>query len=278
MKIGVIISTYNNPKWLEKTLWGYCVQTRPADEIIIADDGSKEETRALIDSFRCLLPIKHIWHEDKGFCKNIILNKATIAAESEYLIFTDQDCIPRDDFIETHELYAEEGYFLSSGYFKMPLELSKSITKDDILSRKIFTLEWVLKNKLPNKLRFIKIRFSPKSVLNKIFNATTTHNPTWNGCSSSGWREDIIRINGYDNDIHYGGGDRELGQRLINSGIKPKQVCYSAVVFHLDHGRPYVIKEQLQNNKKHRLEVKRLGIVETTNGIKELEKVTANIS
>lgn len=32
--IGVIISTYNNPAWLEKTLWGYLCQDRMADEII----------------------------------------------------------------------------------------------------------------------------------------------------------------------------------------------------------------------------------------------------
>ncbi|MCI6200920.1 MAG: glycosyltransferase, partial [Paraprevotella sp.] len=43
MTIGVIISTYNNPRWLEKTLWGYMAQTRKADEIIIADDGSKDD-------------------------------------------------------------------------------------------------------------------------------------------------------------------------------------------------------------------------------------------
>ena len=47
INVGIIISTYNNPSWLEKTLWGYLYQTRPADEIIIADDGSKEDTRLL---------------------------------------------------------------------------------------------------------------------------------------------------------------------------------------------------------------------------------------
>lgn len=113
--IGVVISTYNNPAWLEKTLWGYLYQTRPADEIVIADDGSGEETNQLIRSFQKLLPIKHVWHEDNGFQKSRILNKALLAAESEYLIFTDQDCIPRKDFIAIHETYAETGYFLSGG-------------------------------------------------------------------------------------------------------------------------------------------------------------------
>lgn len=97
--VGIIISTYNNPAWLEKVLWGYLYQTHPADEIVIADDGSKEDTRLLIESFKSKLPIKHVWHEDNGFQKSRILNSALIASQSDYLIFTDQDCIPRKDFI-----------------------------------------------------------------------------------------------------------------------------------------------------------------------------------
>jgi len=275
MKIGVIISTYNNPKWLEKTLWGYCAQTRSADEIIIADDGSKQETKELIDSFRSSLPIKHVWHEDNGFLKNIILNKAIVAAESEYLIFTDQDCVPRYDFVATHEMYATNsggGIFLSAGYFKLPLQLSENITQDDINSGRAFDLKWLLENGLPKKSHDLRLLFKPTSFLTPVFNAITTRSPTWNGCNASGWREDIIRVNGYDNSMMYGGEDREMGQRLVNSGIKPKQVSYSAVVLHLDHGRPHIIRELMVKNKQYRLEVKRLGIKETPNGIKELDK------
>ena len=141
--IGVVISTYNNPAWLEKTLWGYLYQTRPADEIVIADDGSRDDTRQLIDSFRPMLPIKHVWHEDKGFEKSRILNKALLAAESEYLIFTDQDCVPRKDFIATHEAYAEKGYFLSGGYFKLPMNISKALTQEDVATERAFDLKWL---------------------------------------------------------------------------------------------------------------------------------------
>ena len=69
MTTGVIISTYNNPRWLEKTLWGYTCQTMPADELIIADDGSTDDTRRLVDSFSDRLPLRHVWHEDDGFRK-----------------------------------------------------------------------------------------------------------------------------------------------------------------------------------------------------------------
>ena len=86
--IGVIISTYNNPAWLEKVLWGYLFQTHPADEIVIADDGSKEDTRRLIESFKDKLPIKHVWHEDNGFQKSRILNSAILASESAQRLYS----------------------------------------------------------------------------------------------------------------------------------------------------------------------------------------------
>ena len=161
--IGVVISTYNNPAWLEKTLWGYLYQIRPADEIVIADDGSRDDTRQLIDSFRPLLPIKHVWHEDKGFEKSRILNKALLAAESEYLIFTDQDCVPRKDFIATHEAYAEEGFFLSGGYFKLPMDISKALSQEDVSTERAFDLGWL-------KSQGLKMNFKcSKLVKNQMF-------------------------------------------------------------------------------------------------------------
>src|SRR6056297_132832 len=91
MQISVIISTYNSPDWLEKTLWGYFVQSYKKFEVIIADDGSTSETRQLIDciSEQSDFTIKHVWQKDEGFRKCRILNKAILETESEYLVFTD---------------------------------------------------------------------------------------------------------------------------------------------------------------------------------------------
>ena len=238
--IGVIISTYNNPAWLEKVLWGYLFQTHPADEIVIADDGSKEDTRRLIESFKDKLPIKHVWHEDNGFQKSQILNSAILASESDYLIFTDQDCIPRKDFIATHAAYAEKGYFLSGGYFKLPMDISKC-TK--LIKNKTFT---------------------------RFMNAITPTKATWNGCNASGWREDIFTVNGFNEEMHYGGQDREFGERMFNLGIKSKQIRYSAIVLHLDHKRPYKTKESIEKNINIRRNTRKTGITETPFGIKQL--------
>ena len=99
--ISVIISTYNSPEWLAKVLYGYNTQTYRNFEVIIADDGSDERTRLCLELIQkeVFYSIKHVWHEDNGFQKTIILNKAILEVTTEYLLMTDGDCIPREDFI-----------------------------------------------------------------------------------------------------------------------------------------------------------------------------------
>jgi len=266
--IGVIISTYNNPAWLEKVLWGYLFQTHPADEIVIADDGSKEDTCRLIESFKDKLPIKHVWHEDNGFQKSQILNSAILASESDYLIFTDQDCIPRKDFIATHAAYAEKGYFLSGGYFKLPMDISKQLTYNDIKSENAFSLSWLKEQHM--KCNFKCTKLIKNKTFTRFMNAITPTKATWNGCNASGWREDIFTVNGFNEEMHYGGQDREFGERMFNLGIKSKQIRYSAIVLHLDHKRPYKTKESIEKNINIRRNTRKTGITETPFGIKQL--------
>lgn len=255
--VGIIISTYNNPDWLRKTLWGYANQTYPFSELIIADDGSRDETRELVEEFkRTSFPnTKHVWHPDAGFQKSRILNKALIAAESEYLIFTDQDCIPRPDFVETHVKYAQRGYFLSGGYFKLPLSISKQITKDDISSGRSFSYSWLRQQGL--KLNFKSTKLVKFSLFSAFMNFITPARASWNGCNASGWREDFLAIKGFNEQMGYGGQDREFGERLSNKGLKSKQIRYSAICVHLDHGRPYKNEEILRKNRNIRNEVKK---------------------
>lgn len=263
--IGIVISTYNNPAWLEKTLWGYLFQTHPADEIIIADDGSDDRTRTLIDSFRDRLPIKHVWHEDQGFQKSRILNKALVAAESDYLVFTDQDCIPRKDFIEVHARSARKGWFVSGGYFKLPMDISKAISYEDVESGRAFRLSWL--RKIGLKLNWKCTKLLDNSVFAAVLNHITPARSSWNGCNASGWRKDMLEINGYNEDMQYGGQDREFGERLYNLGIKSVQKRYSAIVLHLDHKRPYRTKESIEKNRAIRRNTRQSGIVRTPHGI-----------
>ena len=267
MKASVIFSTYNSEAWLEKTIWGFSVQNEQDFEIIIADDGSKPATKDLIDSLRpqVKIPIVHVWQEDNGFQKSQILNKAIVASNSDYLIFTDGDCIPRKDFVSTHLQYREKGYFLSGGYFMLPMETSLAIKKEDILNQNCFRLDWLIAHGLKSSFKNIKLAAAGFSA--KFLNWITPTKPTWNGHNASGWKQDLIEINGFNQEMQYGGQDRELGERLFNKGLKSKQIRYSAICVHLDHKRGYVNEETWKKNFAIRENTKKNKVVRTPIGI-----------
>lgn len=245
---SVIISTYNSTDWLEKVLYGYNNQTYRQFEVIIADDGSNDETRELLKIMQeeVFYPIVHVWHEDNGFQKSQILNKAILQCNTEYIVMSDGDCIPRKDFVEQHVKYREEGYFLSGGYFMLPMNISKTITKDEIYTEKCFQLSWL--KDLGLKSSFRNNKLDSGFISPDLLNSFTPTNPSWNGHNSSGWKEDIIAVNGFDERMQYGGQDRELGERLTNLGVKSKQIRYNAVVLHLDHPRGYKNQESIDKN------------------------------
>jgi len=244
MDISVILSTYNSPAWLAKSLWGYLAQVDREFEIVIADDGSKPETAQLIQALAATteIGIRHVWQRDDGFRKTRILNKAILKAAGDYLLFSDGDCIPRRDFVAVHRKHARPGHFLSGGYFKLPMPVSQSIGQEDIQSGKIFDARWLKAHGvrlLPYK--WWKLTAGPS--LEEFLNRMTPTRASWNGHNSSGWRSDIQAANGFDERMRYGGEDRELGERLVNRGITPIQLRYSAICLHLDHARGYVDPE-----------------------------------
>ncbi|MGK4567616.1 glycosyltransferase family 2 protein [Flavobacterium sp. 3HN19-14] len=267
MKVSVIMSTYNAEAWLEKVLWGFSVQTETDFEIIVADDGSRNTTRELIERLRSeiKIPIVHVWHEDNGFQKSQILNKAIVAASSDYLVFTDGDCIPRKDFLKIHVDRREKGYFLSGGYIKLPMHISELISKEDIIEQRCFDLKWLTANGF--KSSYKNVKFIASGFIETFLNFITPTKPTWNGHNASGWKTDLVNINGFNQEMQYGGQDRELGERLFNSGLKSKQIRYSAICVHSDHARGYVNEETWKKNYAIRENTKKNKVIKTPIGI-----------
>ncbi|MFQ3231773.1 glycosyltransferase family 2 protein [Reinekea sp.] len=238
-RIGVVITTYNSPEWLRKVLLGYEAQLDVDFTVLIADDGSTKDTEDLLNEFkvRKRLKIEHYWHEDEGFRKTIILNKVIAQTDCDYLIFTDGDCIPRADFIRVHRQFAYPNTFLSGGYIKLTTPVSENISPKQIIDQSIFDRSCLVALGQPKSHKLLKLVNQPLFV--KFMNNLTPTKASWNGMNSSGWIADIKAVNGFDERMQYGGLDRELGERLVNAGIKPKQIRYSAICLHLDHPRGY---------------------------------------
>ncbi|MCK5771578.1 glycosyltransferase family 2 protein [Algiphilus sp.] len=270
MRLTVIVTTYNSPAWLEKVLWGYSAQDHGDFEIIVGDDGSTDETGALLTRMRAEtgMDIRHVWQRDDGFRKCRILNKAILHARSEYLVFTDGDCIPRRDFLAEHVRHAAPGHFLSGSYCKLPMATSEAITRDDILAGRCFDIDWLRAHGLPRNRKNLKLAAPPSRA--GLLNRLTTARCNFKGSNGSVWLADAMKVNGFDERMAWGGLDREFGVRLRNAGVKPRHVRYNAICVHLDHSRGYRDEAMVRANKQWRVDVARSGRIETDRGIRQL--------
>ena len=185
MRVSVILSTYNAPDWLEKVLWGYAVQSFRDFEILVADDGSTQETSARIELLRreTGLSLRHVWHEHRGFRKCTIVNKAIALAEADYLLFSDGDCIPRRDFIQQHVSLSEPGRFLSGGAIRLSMSLSNLIDKEAIVAGRFTDPWWLRANGLRSAKKLLMLWSGPR--LARLLDALTTTRATWNGGNAS---------------------------------------------------------------------------------------------
>ena len=230
-------------------LVGYAAQTRLPDEVVIADDGSGPETFETIEQIGPSLPfpLRHVWHEDDGFRKTMILNRAIVEASGDYLVFSDGDCIPRRDFLAWHVRFAAPQRFLSGGYIKLSMAASKAIGDDEIRSGEAFSLGWLWRHGAGMNRRLLRLAY-PRSV-GAMLDALTPTRASWNGHNASTWKELLVETNGFDQRMAYGGEDRELGERLMRMGVVGHQIRHRAMCIHLDHGRGYVKPEHIRYNR-----------------------------
>ena len=275
MRISVILTTYNQPEALEKVLWGYAHQTRSDFQLLVADDGSGPETAEVIARVRAATSLRpvHVWHEDRGFRKCEILNRAILAADGDYLLFSDGDCIPRRDMVQVHAELAEPGRFLSGGCLRLPAELSERLSLEDIRSGRFVELGWLRARGWRPGHR--ALRLVPWTGAAALFDRLTPTRTQFGGHNASTWRSAVEAANGFECEMGYGGLDRALGYRLRNLGLRGKQVRHRAICVHLHHERPYRNAETIRRNREILARILREGETRARIGLAELDRTAA---
>lgn len=270
MHMSVVISTYNKPHFLERVLWGYAVQTRRDFQVVVADDGSGPETASVIRRIRAEtgLDLLHVWHEDRGFRKTEILNRAIVAARGDHLLFTDGDCIPRRDLLDVHYRLTEPGRYLAGGYLKLPEEVSAAVEVEDVVSGRVADLGWLRSHGWRPRRRALRLVRSQR--LAALFDRLTPTAAHFHGNNASVSREALLEVNGFEGEMGYGGLDRALGYRLENRGVRGRQIRHRAICLHLHHDRPYKDPEVVQRNREILQRVQRSGEFRARRGIAEL--------
>lgn len=227
MKTSLLISTYNWPEALELVLESLAHQKQLPNEVLIADDGSTQETADLIHEFqrKISIPLKHIWHKDDGFRKAIILNKAVAKASGEYIIQIDGDCIMHPLFINDHlKLVKENTYLYGSRVNIIKAHVEQIITAKTVRFS-------VFSKCLKNKTRNIHA-----PVLSKLYQSSSELSSKVRGCNFSFFKSDFIKVNGYNEAFKgWGKEDSELAVRLLNNGVEGKRIRYRGIVYHIWH-------------------------------------------
>ena len=238
MRVSLIITTYNRPDALLLVLRSIEGQITLPYEVIIADDGSTNDTKEVVTSFQEKSDIRviHSWQEDSGFRAAKSRNKAIAKATGKYIILIDGDMILHPKFIEDHINNAESGYFVQGSR----VLLTQDKTKQTLDQQKInFSL---LSNGLQNR----KNAFH-SNILSKLFSNKRNYLRGIRTCNMAFYKQDCININGFNNEFEgWGREDSEFIMRLLNSGINRKNVRFNAIQFHLWHNEN--IRDSLEKN------------------------------
>jgi glycosyltransferase involved in cell wall biosynthesis len=234
--ISLIINTFNNPYRLQQVLKGVERQSKLPGEVLVADDGSTEETAKVIGNWKQSqkISVHHVWQEHNGFRRSKILNKAIVRARGTYLVFLDGDSVPHKKFIQDHAKLAEEGYWVQG---------CRCFVMEDAIYDFTPTLPCVLKYILTRKIQGKRhaVRLVPSIEIDQDVKGTA-------GCNLGIWKRDLCLVNGYDEGYEgWGEEDADLIVRLINMGLRRKKVKSLTIAYHLNH--PLCPRNDLEANK-----------------------------
>jgi len=227
MTVALVVTTYNRPDALEIVLRSALRQSRRPDEIVVADDGSTEATREVIEKVgrECSVPLMHAWQPDENFRAAMARNRAIAMTESDYVVMIDGDMILHPLFVQDHLEAAEEGGFIQGGRALLNQE----------------TTEWVIRNGV-NEFSFFSSGIQNRKntlrsrLLSQLFSRKNHSLRGIKTCNFSLFRKDILAVNGFDNRfVGWGREDSEFAVRLLNSGLIRKNLKFAAIAYHLYH-------------------------------------------
>lgn len=268
----LIVATYNSPRALTLCLTSVARQrVRPAS-IAIADDGSGPETaeaiRRLADAHP-EVPVRHVWHEDRGFEKAAILNRAIATSTAEFLVFIDGDVLIHPDFVARHLEIARPGRFSTGSLIRLGPEATEAVTPEMVATGIVFDRDWLRAQGAIDRVgTWLKTMPFPKPLMAALDRLTPVQRALC-GANASLFRADAVKVNGFDESIKYGGGDKEFGVRLANAGVRGQHLRYTAPLVHLDHPRGYRDPHLIRRHKARIREVRRNRIRRTEHGIEK---------
>jgi glycosyltransferase involved in cell wall biosynthesis len=239
MLLTLSIAVYNKPEILRLILLSCTRQTFTNFEVIVADDGSGPAVAEVIEEVRQQhrLTIRHLWHEDRGWRKNVMLNNVVSEAATDYIVFIDGDCLLHHRFLEDHWKSRAPGVALCGRRVEMGQRWASVLNDEMILSGRF---EKIGLREIGEGLRGEGLRVEDGVRLpNRIASRLHGSSARLLGSNFSLHRQDIEAINGFD-ERYRGPGygeDSDIQYRLELAGIRCVALRHRAIQFHVHHAR-----------------------------------------
>lgn len=258
-KISVIVTLYNRLEYARNMIISLLNQTLMIDELIFADDGSREDVAIVISDLieKCSFSIIHVYQEDIGFRLARSRNNGARVAIGEFLIFLDQDVILPDDFIEKLYNNRKRKRILSSrgilSHENQKEEIQKIlINSNGINYSKLYTdivteyqdseiRKFLKKDILYKWLYRFRLRSRGAKIVGLIFAL---------------YKDDYIAINGFDDKFKgWGEEDDDFGNRFYKYGGYTYPITYNYYPIHMFH--PFASTKNESPNHNYYLQRKK---------------------
>ena len=225
--ISLIAVTYNWPEALAAVLESVLRQRVLPAEVLIADDGSRDNTRQVVERYAAKLsvPLHHIWQEDRGFRAAAARNKALARVSGDRVVFIDGDVILHAEFVASHQAFARPGEYIQGS--RAPLDDRRTAA---LLVDPTQVPHW----SQPGVRRLQNAIHAPW--LSGLIPSPRDGRSGTRSCNLGVWRTDALHVNGFD-EMYEGWGreDTDFCTRLLNAGVRRRDLKFAAVQFHLKH-------------------------------------------
>lgn len=225
----LVVTTHERADALARVLVAVAAQTRPPDELVVADDGSGPATAAVVARHAAAAdyPVHHAWQPHDGFRAGRARNAAIARTSCAYVILLDGDMVPHPEFVADHLALARTGHY-SQGV---------RILLDEPATRRLLAPRsrppGILAPGIGLRRRAYAWR-SPR--LARLLRTASNGLVSVKACNQGFWREDLVAVNGFDEAITgWGSEDKDLCARLDNAGIRRQTLLFAALAWHLAH-------------------------------------------
>ncbi len=239
MRITLIAITHQRPDALALLLRGLARQTRPADQVIVSEDGDSPATRSCLERAGTGFPSRlvHLTQPHQGARMSRVRNRGLAVATGDFVIFIDGDQVPARTFVADHAAFARPGSFTQGSRVLAGPHATARLLAGGSLDLPLFA---------PDLDRRRHLLRAP--LLWPLFARPNQSERALKSCNLAFWREDLLRLNGFEERMEgWGLEDLDLCARAYHLGLWRRNLRLGAGVIHLWHGPPGLLADDNPN-------------------------------